>query len=72
MRKTLAPLAVKFSAHFKKKDTAYLQTVSLINIQKHFFGFYTISVSVDDFIVELIIFKVRGSVSPEKKASNIS
>ena len=72
MRKTLAPLAVKFSAHFKKKDTAHLQTVSLINIQKHFFGNYTISVSVDDFIVELIIDIVSGSDSPEKKASKTS
>ena len=35
-------------------------------------GNYAISVSTEDFIVELIIDKVRGSDSPEKKASNIS
>lgn len=59
-----------------KKNTTNLQKQNVVSFNlnnlENLSVNYTISVSTDDFIVELIIDKVRGSDSPEKKASKTS
>ena len=52
----------------KSKKCSVFKCNNLMNVS----GNYAISVSREDFIDELIIDKVRGSDSPEKKASNTS
>jgi len=52
----------------KKKDTTIKQCLFDVNNHEELVNYATAG-SVGDFIVELIIDKVNGSVSPEKKAS---
>jgi hypothetical protein len=48
-----------------------LGSVLFLNNLLRFIADYAIVVSIEDFFVELIIDKVSGSNSPEKKASNM-